>query len=448
MARAGTGRGRPTTSARCGGTRWGSGPPARPAVTSRSASTVARPRSSSTPHAAAAAEHPGDRVLHLGEGAVEVEEHRVDRARATAGPAVPARVGCGGSDTVWHADATLPTTARPAPDGLRVGATRRTSLSLGAHDRAPPSGTPRRAAGPQQAARSPRSTSSPLELGFDLDDFQREACEALERGSGVLVCAPTGAGKTVVGEFAVHLALRAGGRKCFYTTPIKALSNQKYHDLVERHGADKVGLLTGDNAINGDAPVVVMTTEVLRNMLYAGSADARGPGVRGDGRGALPGRPVPRRGLGRGDHPPARRRSRWSRCRPPSPTPRSSPTGWSPCAARPRSWSASTGRCRCGSTCWSASGCSTCSTTPTRPSKHDVHPELLRYTPGDAAPAGDERRARPGPRRPRARAGRARCAPRSSSGSTARACCRRSCSSSAGPAATPPCSSAWPPGCG
>ena len=115
-----------------------------------------------------------------------------------------------------------------------------------------------------------------LDVGFDLDDFQRAACESLERGSGVLVCAPTGAGKTVVGEFAVHLALRAGERKCFYTTPIKALSNQKYHDLVERYGADKVGLLTGDNAINGDAPVVVMTTEVLRNMLYAGSASLKG----------------------------------------------------------------------------------------------------------------------------------------------------------------------------
>ena len=183
----------------------------------------------------------------------------------------------------------------------------------------------------------------------------------------MLVCAPTGAGKTVVGEFAVHLALRAGGRKCFYTTPIKALSNQKYHDLVDRYGADQVGLLTGDNAINGDAPVVVMTTEVLRNMLYAGSATLRRPRLRGDGRGALPRRPVPRRGLGRGDHPPAGSRSRWSRCRRPCPTPRSSPTGWSPCAARPRSWSASTGRCRCGSTCWSASGCSTCSTTPRRP---------------------------------------------------------------------------------
>ncbi len=110
---------------------------------------------------------------------------------------------------------------------------------------------------------------------FGLDPFQHAACAALESGSGVLVAAPTGAGKTVVGEFAVHLAL-ATGTKCFYTTPIKALSNQKYGDLVARHGPADVGLLTGDNAINGDAPVVVMTTEVLRNMLYAGSDALRG----------------------------------------------------------------------------------------------------------------------------------------------------------------------------
>ncbi|MBV9484477.1 MAG: DEAD/DEAH box helicase, partial [Frankiaceae bacterium] len=110
---------------------------------------------------------------------------------------------------------------------------------------------------------------------FDLDPFQIEACEALEDGHGVLVAAPTGSGKTLVGEFAVHLALRAGG-KCFYTTPIKALSNQKFHDLTARYGADRVGLLTGDNAINGNADVVVMTTEVLRNMLYAGSPALRG----------------------------------------------------------------------------------------------------------------------------------------------------------------------------
>lgn len=105
---------------------------------------------------------------------------------------------------------------------------------------------------------------------FSLDDYQREACAAVEAGSGVLVAAPTGAGKTVVGEFAVHLAL-ARGRKCFYTTPIKALSNQKYRDLVAAHGADRIGLLTGDASVNSEAPVVVMTTEVQRNMIYAGS---------------------------------------------------------------------------------------------------------------------------------------------------------------------------------
>src|SRR5580704_16294329 len=112
---------------------------------------------------------------------------------------------------------------------------------------------------------------------FDFDDFQVAACDALESGHGVLVAAPTGSGKTVVGEFAVHLAL-AEGRKCFYTTPIKALSNQKYGDLVSRYGAASVGLLTGDNSINGEAPVVVMTTEVLRNMLYAGSLTLGGLG--------------------------------------------------------------------------------------------------------------------------------------------------------------------------
>jgi ATP-dependent RNA helicase HelY len=112
---------------------------------------------------------------------------------------------------------------------------------------------------------------------FELDEFQLDACRALEDGHGVLVAAPTGSGKTIVGEFGVHLAL-AEGRKCFYTTPIKALSNQKFTDLTKRYGPDSVGLLTGDNTINAEAPVVVMTTEVLRNMLYASSPTLAGLG--------------------------------------------------------------------------------------------------------------------------------------------------------------------------
>jgi ATP-dependent RNA helicase HelY len=110
---------------------------------------------------------------------------------------------------------------------------------------------------------------------FAFDDFQVEAIAALESDRSVLVAAPTGSGKTIVGEFATWAALRDGG-KCFYTTPIKALSNQKFNDLVTRYGASRVGLLTGDRSVNGEAPVVVMTTEVLRNMLYEQSSTLRG----------------------------------------------------------------------------------------------------------------------------------------------------------------------------
>ena len=109
----------------------------------------------------------------------------------------------------------------------------------------------------------------------EFDDFQVAGIAALEAGRSVLVAAPTGSGKTIVGEFAIWGALRDGG-KCFYTTPIKALSNQKYNDLVARYGSGRVGLLTGDRSINGEAPVVVMTTEVLRNMLYEQSSTLAG----------------------------------------------------------------------------------------------------------------------------------------------------------------------------
>jgi ATP-dependent RNA helicase HelY len=109
------------------------------------------------------------------------------------------------------------------------------------------------------------------QYSFPLDGFQLQAFDALDDGNSVLVAAPTGSGKTVVAEYAIEAARRSG-RRAFYTAPIKALSNQKYHDLVDRYGIDEVGLLTGDNVINGDAAVVVMTTEVLRNMIYGRSA--------------------------------------------------------------------------------------------------------------------------------------------------------------------------------
>ncbi|MDP9074955.1 MAG: DEAD/DEAH box helicase, partial [Actinomycetota bacterium] len=128
-----------------------------------------------------------------------------------------------------------------------------------------------------KATPTPQATRAAFaaSLGFGLDSFQVKALDALDAGSSVVVAAPTGSGKTVVAEYAVAKALAEGG-KAFYTTPLKALSNQKYGDLVRRHGSDQVGLLTGDNAINGDAPIIVMTTEVLRNMIYARAGALRG----------------------------------------------------------------------------------------------------------------------------------------------------------------------------
>ena len=105
-------------------------------------------------------------------------------------------------------------------------------------------------------------------LPFQLDPFQREAIDKLERGrGGVLVSAPTSSGKTIVAEYAIFRALHEGA-KVLYTTPLKALSNQKFHDFVRAYGESAVGLVTGENTIHDDAPVVVMTTEILRNLIY------------------------------------------------------------------------------------------------------------------------------------------------------------------------------------
>lgn len=132
-----------------------------------------------------------------------------------------------------------------------------------------------RFAAAREAAEHPQTTAFAARQRFDLDPFQVAGCHALERGHSVLVAAPTGAGKTIVGEFAIHLAMQSPNDKAFYTTPLKALSNQKFRELVDVYGAEQVGLLTGDTNINGGARIVVMTTEVLRNMIYADSAALR-----------------------------------------------------------------------------------------------------------------------------------------------------------------------------
>lgn len=104
-------------------------------------------------------------------------------------------------------------------------------------------------------------------FNFELDDFQKEAIGHIKNGKSVVVCAPTGAGKTCIAQSAIHLALENGTR-IFYTTPLKALSNQKFYDFSRTYGEENVGLLTGDTTINREAQIVVMTTEVFRNMLY------------------------------------------------------------------------------------------------------------------------------------------------------------------------------------
>src|SRR5437762_13665401 len=113
---------------------------------------------------------------------------------------------------------------------------------------------------------------------FPLDDFQVEAIRAIAGDQSVIVSAPTGAGKTLVAEFAIQAALEAGQRIA-YTTPLKALSNQKFGDFTRAYGEDRVGILTGDVKVNSRARVLVMTTEILRNMFYTGGLDDVAYGV-------------------------------------------------------------------------------------------------------------------------------------------------------------------------
>lgn len=132
------------------------------------------------------------------------------------------------------------------------------------------------ASGPTPSDQWPALDAFAARLKFPLDPFQRTACERLEAGRSVLVAAPTGSGKTTVAEFAVFLSRRESDRRIFYTAPIKALSNQKFRELCAEYGDAEVGLLTGDVNVRGDAPIVVMTTEVLRNMIYAESEGLHG----------------------------------------------------------------------------------------------------------------------------------------------------------------------------
>src|SRR5881227_2758147 len=147
--------------------------------------------------------------------------------------------------------------------------------------------SPRRTSPPRRRPSEPRGCSRPLVVlcrvmelleqfraryPFPLDDFQLEAIRAIEGGQSVIVSAPTGAGKTLVAEFAIHAAL-AAGRRLAYTTPLKALSNQKFADFTREFGADRVGILTGDVKVNPHAAILVMTTEILRNALYGSGLD-------------------------------------------------------------------------------------------------------------------------------------------------------------------------------
>ena len=193
------------------------------------------------------------------------------------------------------------------------------------------------------------------EHAFPLDDFQRRALDALDAGRSVLVAAPTGAGKTLVAEYAIAAALESGDEDLLHDAAEGAVEPEVRRLRPPPRRGRTSGCSPATTSINGDAPIVVMTTEVLRNMIYAGSPALDRPALRRARRGALPPGPRPRRGVGGGDHPPARPRSRSWRSRRPSRTPRRSRRGCRPCAARPRRSSRSAGRSSSCTSTWSAS---------------------------------------------------------------------------------------------
>ena len=102
--------------------------------------------------------------------------------------------------------------------------------------------------------------------GYVLDDFQEESIKSINAGNSVIVSAATGTGKTLIADYCIDKFLKQG-KQVIYTAPIKALSNQKYRDFKEDHGYTNIGLLTGDVSINHEAPILIMTTEIYRNML-------------------------------------------------------------------------------------------------------------------------------------------------------------------------------------
>ena len=240
----------------------------------------------------------------------------------------------------------------------------------------------------------------------------------------------------MVAEYGIAMA-RAAGQRAFYTAPIKALSNQKYRDLVAIHGEDAVGLLTGDNAINGDAPIVVMTTEVLRNMIYGRSRATRRPRTGRARRSALPPGHVPGARCGRRSSSTSHSTSGSSACRRRSATSTNWPSGSRPCAdptTRDRR-APTAGRARqrvprVGSDARPVATAARCSSTVTSTATH------CNSTTRPVRGLAETRRWRRS-EHGRGRTGRAhRAAWRRSNSSTSDACCRRSSSSSVAPNAT------------